>query len=72
MMREDGWTVTSEPIRPEQLFDMDEVWIVGTTAYVALAVSFDGKPLFAGPQALDWMDRLQEDVQRNPALRDVL
>ena len=70
MMQGEGWTVTEEPIRPDQLFEMDEVWIVGTTAYVTMAVMFDGKPLFAGPHALDWMDRLQEDIQTNPALRD--
>lgn len=72
MMTEDGWRITEDPILPEQLFEMEEVWIVGTTAYVTMAVTFDGQPLFAGPHALDWMDRLQMDIQTNPVLRNLL
>jgi len=72
LMKKQGWTVKEEPIRPEQLFEMKEVLIVGTTAYVTQAVELEGQPLPKGPQAERWMNALVRDVRTNPGMRTCL
>ena len=72
LMKEEGWTVKEEPIRPGQLFEMKEVLIVGTTAYVTQAVELEGQPLPKGPQAERWMNALVRDVRTNSKMRTCL
>jgi branched-subunit amino acid aminotransferase/4-amino-4-deoxychorismate lyase len=53
----EGRKVLSRPLRASELFEMAEVLIVGTTAYVTRLVELDGKALPRGPEAL-WLNQL--------------
>jgi D-alanine transaminase len=66
---EAGWTRVDRPLRPADLFEMKEVWVVGTTAYVTSLISLDGNPLPTGPQAGGMADRLRADIAGNAAMR---
>jgi branched-chain amino acid aminotransferase len=72
LMKDAGWRIEQSPIGPEDLLNMKETFIVGTTAYVTQAVELDGTPLATGPLAAEWMHRLREDIASNTAMRTTI
>ncbi|MGA0369371.1 MAG: aminotransferase class IV [Kiritimatiellia bacterium] len=50
------------PLRPPELFEMSEVLIVGTTAYVTRLIELDGRPLPSGPVAAELDALLRKDI----------
>lgn len=62
LWKDQGGRILEEPLRPQELFEVQEVWIVGTTAYVTQAVSLDRQPLPTGPAAAEWEQRLMRDI----------
>lgn len=57
-----GRKVCERPLRPSDLFDMAEVWMVGTTTYVTPLVELDGKALPTGPVAAELDALLHRDI----------
>lgn len=66
----DGRKVRVRPLRASELFEMAEVLIVGTTAYVSRLVSLDGKPLPQGPVAVQLNRLLLQDIHRGGEIPD--
>jgi branched-chain amino acid aminotransferase len=66
---EAGIRVRSEKVRPEELFTMREVLLLGTTAYVSSVVELNGKPLPCGPVAAQLSNLLRKDIAENTGLR---
>lgn len=58
-----GRKVVTRRLRPSELFDLAEVLIVGTTAYVTPLVELDGRPVPAGPVAGELDALLREDIR---------
>ena len=57
-----GRKVIELPLKPEDLFDLAEVIIAGTTAYVTQVVEMNGTPLPVGPVAGELNDLLLTDI----------
>jgi len=67
-----GRAVREEKLRPEELFRVSEVWVVGTTAYVTRVCSVDGRAVSTGPMAGALAEALREDIRSNPEMRTLL
>lgn len=60
-----GREVLEIKLKPEDLFALSEVLIVGTTAYVTRVVELDGRPLPTGPLAGQLAELLLKDIYQN-------
>ncbi len=69
LAQEAGRPIREQRLRPEDLWGMAELLVVGTTAYVTSVRELEGRPFPVGPVGRDLDARLRGDIRGNPRLR---